>query len=33
MVIVEANNDIYHDQFLTDMFLPLVVKVFKCLDQ
>jgi len=32
IVATQASDDIYHDQLLVDMFLLLVVKVFKCLD-
>jgi len=33
IVMVEAKNNLYHDQFPMDMFIPLVVNVFKCLHQ
>jgi hypothetical protein len=31
--MIQAKDDIYHDQFPIDMFLPLVVEVSECLHQ
>jgi hypothetical protein len=30
-MIVQARDGFYHDQYLGDMFLPLIVEVFECL--
>ncbi len=30
-IVVEAKDDLYHDQYLLDQFLPLVIEVLRCL--
>jgi hypothetical protein len=31
LVVTQANDGFYWDRFSTDIFFPLVVKVFRCL--
>jgi hypothetical protein len=31
IVVIQANDGLYQDRFLVDMFLLLIVEVFKCL--